>query len=229
MMWRGPRPVQGTGGLQGMVRILLADDQAVVRRGLRALLEARRDFEVCVEASNGREAVELVLHHRPDIAVLDISLPILNGIDAARRIRTEAPGTEVMVFTRHGREHDFRQALEAGAGAYVLKAEADEHVIRAVDALARHETFFSDHVSETLLNKVIQQIGLGKKPHLLTTREREVVQLIAEGNSSKKTANLLSLSVKTVETHRSASMRKLDIHSTVQLVRYALREGLVQA
>jgi DNA-binding NarL/FixJ family response regulator len=228
MLFMG-RSGPGVWGATNMVRILLADDQAVVRRGLRVLLETRPDFEVCAEACSGREAVELVLEHRPDVAVLDLSLPILNGIDAARRIRTEAPGTEVMIFALHGREHDFRHALEAGARAYVLKAEADEHVICAVEALARHQAFFSDHVSETLLNKFVQHVELGKKCHLLTTREREVVQLIAEGNSSKKTAILLSLSVKTVETHRSASMRKLDIHSTAQLVRYALREGLVQA
>jgi len=130
-----------------MVRILLADDHAVVRRGLRALLEARQDFEVCAEASNGREAVELALHHKPDVAVLDISLPIMNGIEATRQIRKEAPGTEVMIFTLHDRESEIRDVLHAGARGYVLKSEADEQIVRAVESLARHHAYFSDHVS----------------------------------------------------------------------------------
>jgi DNA-binding NarL/FixJ family response regulator len=215
-------------GRYNMVRILLADDQAVVRRGLRALLEAHQDFEVCAEASNGREAVELALRHRPDVAVLDISLPIINGIEATRQIRKEAPGTEVMIFTLHDQENEIRDVLHAGARGYVLKSEVDEQIVQAVEALARHYPFFSDHVSETLLDKFVEQSGFGTDAHLLTAREREVVQLIAEGNTNKKTAQLLSISVKTVETHRTASMRKLDIHSTAQLVRYACRKGLVQ-
>jgi DNA-binding NarL/FixJ family response regulator len=209
-----------------MVRILLADDHAVVRRGLRALLEAHQDFEVCAEASNGREAVELALHHKPDVAVLDISLPIVNGIEATRQIRKEAPGTEVMIFTLHDRENEIRDVLHAGARGYVLKSEADEQIVRAVEALARHHAFFSDHVSETLLDKFVEQTASGNSTSL-TAREREVVQLIAEGNSNKKIAHLLSISVKTVETHRSASMRKLDIHSTADLVRYAVRQRLI--
>jgi DNA-binding NarL/FixJ family response regulator len=208
-----------------MVRILLADDHAVVRRGLRVLLEARQDFEVCAEASDGHEAVELTLHHKPDVAILDISLAVVNGIEATRQIRKDTPGTEVMIFTLHDRESEIRDVLHAGARGYVLKSEADEQIVRAVEALAKHHAFFSDHVSETLLDKFVEQTRSGI---LLTAREREVVQLIAEGNSNKKIAHLLSISVKTVDTHRSASMRKLDIHSTAQLVRYAFREGLVQ-
>jgi len=222
----------GTGAGQGrgstnMVRILLADDHAVVRRGLRALLEARQDFEVCAEASNGREAVELVLHHKPDVVVLDIALPIVSGIEATRQIRKDAPGTEVMIFTLVDRESEIRDVLHAGARGYVLKSEADEQIVRAVEALARHHAFFSDHVSETLLGNFIEQSGSGNSSISLTAREREVVQLIAEGNSNKKIAHLLSISVKTVETHRSASMRKLDIHSTAELVRYAVRNRLI--
>jgi DNA-binding NarL/FixJ family response regulator len=210
-----------------MVRILLADDHAVVRRGLRALLETRRDFEVCAEASNGREAVELALHHRPDVAVLDLALPILNGIEATRQIRKEAPGTEVMIFTLHDRESEIRDVLHAGARGYVLKSEAAEQIVRAIEALALHHAYFSDQVSETMLDNFVEQAGSGGGTVSLTAREREVVQLIAEGNSNKKIAQLLSISVKTVETHRSASMRKLDIHSTADLVRYAVRQGLV--
>ena len=210
-----------------MVRILLADDHAVVRRGLRALLEVRQEFEVCAEASNGREAVELALHHKPDVAVLDIALPVVSGIEATRQIRRDLPGTEVMIFTLVDRESEIRDVLHAGARGYVLKSEADEQIVRAVEALARHHAFFSDHVSETLLGNFIEQSGSGSSSISLTAREREVVMLIAEGNSNKKIAHLLSISVKTVETHRSASMRKLDIHSTAELVRYAVRNRLI--
>jgi DNA-binding NarL/FixJ family response regulator len=210
-----------------MVRILLADDHAVVRRGLRALLEAQQDFEVCAEASNGREAVELALQHRPDVAVLDISLTILSGIEATRQIRRDTPATEVMIFTLRENENEIRDVLHAGARGYVLKSEADEQIVRAIETLARHHAFFSDHVSETLLDKLVEQSGSSNSASMLTAREREVVQLIAEGNSNKKIAQLLSISVKTVETHRSASMRKLDIHSTAELVRYAVREKLI--
>jgi len=210
-----------------MVRILLADDHAVVRRGLRALLEARQDFEVCAEASNGREAVELALQHKPDVAVLDISLTQLNGIEVTRQIRKETPETEVMIFTLHDNEAEIRDVLHAGARGYVLKSEADEQIVRAVEPLSRHHAFFSDHVSETLLDNFVEQSASGNNGSLLTAREREVVQLIAEGNSNKKIAYLLSISVKTVETHRSASMRKLDIHSTAELVRYAVRSKLI--
>jgi DNA-binding NarL/FixJ family response regulator len=210
-----------------MVRILLADDHAVVRRGLRALLEARQDFEVCAEASNGREAVELALHHKPDVAVLDISLTQINGIEVTRQIRKEMPATEVMIFTLHDSEAEIRDVLHAGARGYVLKSEADEQIVRAVESLSRHHAFFSDHVSETLLDNFVEQSGSGNTANPLTNREREVVQLIAEGNSNKKIAYLLSISVKTVETHRSASMRKLDIHSTAELVRYAVRNKLI--
>jgi DNA-binding NarL/FixJ family response regulator len=215
-------------GATSMVRILLAHDHAVVRRGLRALLEARQDFVVCAEATNGREAVELALHHKPDVAILDITLPIVDGIDATRQIRKGAPGTEVMIFTLHDRENEIRDLLHAGARGYLLMSEADKQIVRAVETLARHHAYFSDHVSETLLDRFVEQAGLGGQTHLLTAREREVVQLIAEGYSNKKTANLLSISVKTVETHRTASMRKLDIHTVAELVRYAVREGLVQ-
>jgi DNA-binding NarL/FixJ family response regulator len=215
-------------GRYNMVRILLADDHSVVRRGLRALFEVRHEFSVCAEASNGRDAVELVLHHKPDVAILDISLPVLNGIEATRKIRKEAPATEVLIFTQYNRENEIRNVLHAGARGYVLKSDADEHILGAVEALARHSVFFSDDVSEILLAEFFGQTGLGNNTHQLTSRERKVVQLIAEGNSNKKTASVLSISVKTVETHRCASMRKLDVHSTAQLVRYAFREGLVQ-
>jgi DNA-binding NarL/FixJ family response regulator len=209
-----------------MVRILLADDLSVVRRGLRVLLDARPDFEVCAEAKDGREAVERALHHRPDVAILDISLSVVNGIEATRNIRNQLPGTEVLIFTSRQRENEIRDVLHAGARGYVLRSDAEEQIIRAVEALAQHRLFFSDQVSATLL-EIVEKAGSGRGPPPLTDRERKVVQLIADGNSNKNTAALLSISVKTVETHRTTSMRKLDIHSTAQLVRYACREGWV--
>jgi DNA-binding NarL/FixJ family response regulator len=211
-----------------MVRILIADDHGVVRRGLRVLFEARQEFQVCAEASNGREAVELALHHKPDVAILDISLSVVDGIEATRQIRKESPGTEIMVFTLSDRESEIRDVLHAGARGYILQSEADEQIARAVEALAQHHAFFSNHVSKILLDSSFEKTGSGHSTRPLTVRQRKVVQLIAEGNSNKKTAVLLSISVKTVETHRTALMRKLDIHSTADLVRYAFREGLVQ-
>lgn len=212
-----------------MVNILLADDHFVVRRGLRALLETRPDFKICAEAADGREAVELALSHRPDVVVLDISMPILNGVEATRQIRRGAPGTEVLIFTMHDSEDLIREVLHAGARGYLLKSDVDGQIVDAVEALARHRSFFSSEVSETLLDSFVEHAGAAEGSLLLTPREREIVQLIAEGRSNKKIALLLGISVKTVETHRSASMRKLNIRSTAELVRYAVRNKLVQA
>jgi DNA-binding NarL/FixJ family response regulator len=210
-----------------MVRILVADDLSIVRRGLRALFDARQNVKVCAEARDGREAVELALHHKPDVAILDISLSVVNGIEATRYIRNKLPGTEVLIFTSHQRENEIRNVLHAGARGYVLRSESDEQLLQAVKALAQHHPFFSDQISATLLASLLEKAVSGDGSSPLTERERKVVQLIAEGNSNKNTAVLLSISVKTVETYRTASMRKLDIHSTAQLVRYAFREGLV--
>jgi DNA-binding NarL/FixJ family response regulator len=209
------------------LRILLADDHVIVRRGLRALIESNPDFAVCAEAGDGREAVELAIKHKPDIAVLDVSLPILNGVEATRQIRRASPATEVLVFTMHDSDELITEVLHAGARGYLLKSEADGQVIDAVKTLARHRPFFSSQVSETLLDRF--NSGTPGHTNVLTAREREIVQLIAEGNSNKKVALLLEVSVKTVETHRSAAMRKLGIRSTAELVRYAVRNKLVQA
>lgn len=209
-----------------MVRIVIADDHLIVRRGLRALLETRSDFLMCAEAGDGREAVELVLQHKPDVAVLDVSLPLLNGIEATRQIRKGSPTTEILIFTMHDSDELIREVLHAGARGYLLKSEGDEQIVNAVDALARHRPFFSSEASETLLDSF--STGTGANASVLTPREREIVQLIAEGNSNKKIARLLDISVKTVETHRSASMRKLSIRSTAELVRYAVRNKLIQ-
>jgi DNA-binding NarL/FixJ family response regulator len=210
-----------------MVRILLADERIVVRRGLRALLETCQNFEVCAEACNGREAIELAINHKPDIAILDISLPIVDGIEATRQIRKETPATEVMIFTLHNGEDEIRRVLDAGARGYVFKSEPDEQIVKAIEAMARHRAFFSSDLSEALFDNFIERQGSGNHSMALTTREREVVRLIAEGKSNKGIAYLLDISIKTVETHRSAAMRKVNVHSTAQLVRYAVRCRLI--
>jgi DNA-binding NarL/FixJ family response regulator len=209
-----------------VVRIVIADDHEIVRRGLRALLETRDDFVVCAEAADGRAAVDLTVQHTPDVAVLDLSLPVLNGIDATRQIRRSSPITEVLVFTVHESDEAITEALHAGARGYLNKSEVDAQIVNAVETLARHRPFFSSQVSETLLDR----FNSGAPGHSsgLTARELEVVQLVAEGNSNKTIALSLNISVKTVETHRSASMRKLSLRTTAELVRYAIRNKLVQ-
>jgi len=209
-----------------MTRILIVDDHVVVRTGLRALLETRHDFTVCAETGDGRDGVALALKHKPDIVVLDVSLPTLNGIEATRQIRRGAPATEVLVFTMHDSEELISEALHAGARGYLLKSADGEQILNAVRSLARHCSFFSSQVSETLLD----QFNSGALGHSsgLTPRERETVQLVAEGNSNKMIARALNLSVKTVETHRSAAMRKLSLGCTAELVRYAVRNKLTQ-
>ena len=211
-----------------MVRILIADDHIVVRLGLRALIAARSDFIVCGETSNGREAVELALAHKPDVVVLDVSLPVLNGIDATQQIRKGAPDTEVLIFTRHNDEETVRAAVAAGARGYVLRSESDEQIIKAINTLAQHQVFYSSQVFDIRLDPAADHSAGGAPPSALTAREREVVQLIAEGNSNKMVAKTLAISVKTVETHRAAAMHKLNIHSTADLVRYAVRKKLVE-
>jgi DNA-binding NarL/FixJ family response regulator len=210
-----------------MVRILLADDRIVVRRGLRALLETCQSFQVCAEACNGREAIELAIHYMPDVAILDLSLPIVDGIEATRRIRRQTPTTEVMIFAMPDGESRIRDALDAGARGYVLKSEPDDQIVKAIETLARHRAFFSNHLSDSFVAERVEHQGSGNHSTALTTREREVVRLIAEGKSNKNIAHLLDISIKTVETHRSASMRKLNVHSTAQLVRYAIRCRLI--
>jgi DNA-binding NarL/FixJ family response regulator len=209
-----------------MVRVLIADDHVTVRRGLRALLGTRNDFIICAEAETGREAVDLAIQYKPDIAVVDVSLPILNGIEVTRQIRQNSPLTEVLVFTMHDSDELISEVLHAGARGYLLKSESGEQLVNALAALARHRPFFSSAVSETLLNNLTS----GRPAHapVLTPREREIVQLVAEGNSNKMIGRSLDISIKTVETHRSAAMRKLSLNSTAGLVRYALRNNLAQ-
>jgi DNA-binding NarL/FixJ family response regulator len=214
-----------------MLRILLADDHEIVRRGLKELLEEQPGWTVCAEAANGREAVDLAAKTRPQVAVLDFSMPELNGLEATRRMRETVPDTEILVFTMHDSDELIRQVLGAGARGYLLKSEATRQLIPAVESLARHKPYFSGRVSEVVLQGFLQrdepqklEIGIDR----LTSREREIVQLLGEGKSNKDIARLLDLSVKTVETHRSAVLRKLDLSSLVDLVRWAIRNNLVQ-
>jgi DNA-binding NarL/FixJ family response regulator len=215
-----------------MLRILLADDHDIVRRGLKDLLEQQVGWQVCAEAANGREAVELALQHRPHVAVIDLSMPELNGLEATRRIRQSLPDTEVLIFTMHESEELIREVLGAGARGYLLKSDAVRQLIPAVESLSQKKPYFAGRVSEVLLDGFLKggQVALeGPTAERLTSREREVVQLLAEGKSNKQIARLLDLSVKTVETHRTAAMRKLELNSLPDLVRYAVRMQIIQA
>ncbi|MBQ0822120.1 response regulator transcription factor [Microvirga terrae] len=215
-----------------MLRILLADDHDIVRRGLKDLLEQHMTWQVCAEASNGREAVDLAFQHRPHVAVIDLSMPELNGLEATRRIRQSLPNTEVLIFTMHESEELIREVLEAGARGYLLKSDAVRQLIPAVESLSQKKPFFIGRVSEVVLDGFLKggpAIPAHPTTERLTSREREIVQLLAEGKSNKQIARLLDLSVKTVETHRTAAMRKLELNSLPDLVRYAIRMQIIQA
>jgi DNA-binding NarL/FixJ family response regulator len=209
-----------------MIRVRIADNLVVVRLRLRALLEAHGNFEVCADASNGRDAVDLAIYYNPDAIILDLALPALDGIKTTRRIRTETKSTDVMVFTLRRQLDDIRAALRAGARGYILKSETEEQIVKAAEALGAHREFFSNTLPKSLPRIYVERPDDDSK-RLLTTREQEVVCLIAEGKSNKMVAHLLNISTKTVEAHRSSAMRKLDVHSTANLVRCAIRFRLV--
>jgi DNA-binding NarL/FixJ family response regulator len=221
-----------------MARILLADDHEVVRKGIRAMLETREGWKVCGEAATGREAVRLAAELRPDVAILDLSMPELDGLEATRQIKRESPRTEVLVFTMHDTPRLIREVLAAGARGYVLKSDASRHLISAVEALSDHRPFFTSVVSESILEGYLQFVSgddpkaartaAAGTPNLLTRREREIVRLLAENLTNKEIATKLSISVKTVETHRGAIMKKLGLSSIVELVYYALRNKIVE-
>jgi DNA-binding NarL/FixJ family response regulator len=213
------------------LRILVVDDHAVVRRGVRSLLESHEDWEVCGEATTGRDAVEQSRRLRPDIVVMDLSLPGLNGLDATRQILKDAPDTEVLVLTMHRSEELARDVLQAGARGYVLKSDADANLIMAVDSLRQHKPFLTPTVTEFVLDDYVRRGDAQDDltPVALTAREREIVQLVAEGQSSKAAAAGLGISVKTIEAHRANIMRKLHLRSVSDLVRYAIRNKIVQA
>ena len=212
------------------LRILIVDDHAVVRRGVRSLLESHEGWEVCGEATTGRDAVEQSRRLRPDVVVMDLSLPELNGLDATRQILKDAPDTEVLVLTMHHSEELAREVLQAGARGYVLKADADESLIAAVDTLRQHKPFLTSTVAEFVLDDYVRRGDAqnDSAPIAVTAREREIIQLVAEGQSNKAAAATLGISVKTIEAHRANIMRKLHLRSVSDLVRYAIRNRIAQ-
>jgi DNA-binding NarL/FixJ family response regulator len=216
------------------VRLLVADDHEIVRKGLRALLEAEPGWEVAAEAVNGRDAVEKAKQIKPDVAILDISMPLLNGLEAARQIVKSIEQTKVLVLTVHDSDPLIQQVLEAGARGYMLKSDAGRDLVTAVDALRRNKTFFTPKVAQMVLegylDKNPQETANPEEGRFrLTNRQKEIVQLLAEGQSSKEVASALGLSVKTAETHRANIMRRLDCHSVTALVRYAIRNHIIEA
>jgi len=211
-------------------RVLLADDHAVVRKGLRFLLSRSPDMEVVGEAADGREAVRLAEEVKPDVIVMDIAMPQLNGIEATARIIKRNPGVGVVILSMYSDEEYLVRALTAGAKGYLLKDSAEADLVQAIRAVARGRPFFSPSIARTLLEDYVrhlQQRGLTDSYDLLTDREKEVLQLLAEGKSNKEVASLLDLSLYTVETHRANLMQKLGLHDTAEIVLYAVRKKII--
>jgi DNA-binding NarL/FixJ family response regulator len=214
------------------LRILVADDHEIVRRGLVSLIKSHPDWEICAEANNGRQAVEKTSESKPDIAILDIGMPVLNGLEATRQILREHPGVRILILTITDTDQAVQAVLEAGARGFLLKSDAARDLVTAVEALAHNKTFFTARVADLVLSGYLNRTQRSAKNNIslpgLTSREREVVQLLAEGKSTKEVACHLDLSVKTAETHRSNIMRKLGLHSVSELVLYAVRNNIVQ-
>ena len=207
--------------------VLIADDHSVVRAGLRILVESRSRWKVCAEAVNGRDAVEKATKHKPHIAILDIGMPLLNGVEAARQIRKASPSTEILILTMHESDDLVQQVVEAGARGYILKDDADRILLDALQALSEHKPYFSIRVSDAADFADPSDLTKSSRSRL-TPREREILQLLAEGKSNKEVANLLNISVNTAEAHRANIMLKLDFHSLAELVMYAIRNNIIR-
>jgi len=215
------------------LRILIADDHDVMRDGTRSLIERQPGWEVCGLAGTGREAVAQAIQLRPDIVIMDMSMPELNGLDAAVQIRRRLPRTEILMFTAHETEDLVREVFEVGAKSFIYKSDAHEFLVEAIQSLAQHKPFFTSKVSEILFSDLINRAeGNSNGAHpgqRLSEREREVVQLVAEGQSNKEVADKLGISVRTAETHRASILRKLNLDSVAGLVRYAIRNKMIEA
>lgn len=210
------------------IRVLLADDHKIVREGLRSLLEREPDMDVVAMADNGRAALQLTGELRPEVAVIDIAMPEMNGIEAMRRISAANPGVRILALSMHSARRFVSEALSAGANGYILKDCASEELVRAIRVVAGNETYLSPKISGLIVKDYVKRLpeSRSRDKALLSSREREVLQLIAEGRCTKEIAFSLGLSGKTVETHRQQIMRKLDLHSVAKLTRYAIREGI---
>jgi DNA-binding NarL/FixJ family response regulator len=215
------------------VRILIADDHDIVRRGTRAVLESQPGWEVCGLATNGREAVARAIELKPDVVILDMTMPELNGLDAAIQIKGQLPHTEILMFSGHESEDLIRRAFEAGVKSFIVKSEAHHSLVDAVKALSLHKPFFTAKVSEILFSNIVNRTDAGARDQVapgqsLSAREREIVQLLSAGKSNKEVADALAISVRTAESHRANILRKLNIDSIAGLVRYAIRNHLIE-
>jgi DNA-binding NarL/FixJ family response regulator len=215
------------------LRILIADDHDVMREGTRAVIERQPGWEVCGIAATGRQAVEQALALEPDVVVMDMSMPELNGLDAAVQIKRRLPKTEILIFTAHETDELIRDAFEAGVKSFVLKSEAHHFLVEAIESLARHMPFFTSKVSEILFSNILNRAKGSREAttpgQRLSAREREIVQVIAEGKSNKEVAEALGISVRTAENHRASILRKLNLDSVAGLVRYAVRNKIIEA
>jgi DNA-binding NarL/FixJ family response regulator len=213
-----------------MIRIILADDHTVMRSGLRLLLERQQDLQVVGEAADGKQAVAIAEAEKPDVVIMDIAMPHLNGVEAARQIASKCPQTAIVILSMHSDESYVIRSLKAGARAYLLKDSAEADLIAAIRAIREGKSFFSPAVRQLLKEDYMRQLaemGAEDSYELLTPREREVLQLVAEGKSNKEVANLLNLSLYTVETHRTHILQKLNLHSVPELILYAVRKGII--
>ncbi len=212
----------------GAIRVLIADDHTMIRSGIRLLLERESGFEVVGEAADGRQAVTLAFARRPDIIMLDVTMPVLNGIEAARQISVELPNTRIIILSMHSDEGYVLRALKAGARGYLLKDSGESDVINAIRAVSEGKAYFSPEISRMLVEDYIRQHqGVEDRYELLSTREREVFQLLAEGKSNKEAATILNLSLYTVESHRTHIFQKLCLHNLPELILYAVRKGVI--
>jgi DNA-binding NarL/FixJ family response regulator len=216
-------------------RVMLVDDHPVVRRGIRAIVESQRHMEVCCEASDGNEALELAKEHKPDLVLMDLTMPEMNGLDLTATVREQLPETEVLVLTMHFSEELAREVLRAGALGYILKSDADDELLAAIDHIRRRQPFFTGRLAFAMTQNFVEGNGPtgtdanGKPASPLTERELQVVKLLAEGRSNKEVAGTLGVSTRTVESHRNHIMRKMSFTSFSELIRYAIRTNLVEA